>query len=113
MFKIVVIGIAVFLVSSSSMIIAAGDKGEKPVKIKRDITCFPLDTLVSGLKEQYGEEPMVMGLVNKEKGVGMGLYLNKETGTYTVIEFTRSAGCILSNGDSVSYRLPTHPGTPL
>lgn len=110
MFKIVGIGIVALLVSSSSAIIAAD---EKPVKIKREITCFPIDTLLSGLKDQYGEEPMVMGLVNKEKGVGMGLYLNKETGTYTVIEFTKGAGCILSTGDSISYRFPKQAGISL
>jgi DNA/RNA endonuclease YhcR with UshA esterase domain len=110
MFKFVVIGIASLLLVSSATIIAAD---EKPVKIKREIICYPLDSLIASLKKQYGEEPMVMGLVNKEKGIGMGLYINKETGTYTVIEFTKGAACILSTGENVGYRFPTHPGTSL
>jgi hypothetical protein len=110
MFKFVVIGIASLLLVSSATIIAAD---EKPVKIKREITCFPINSLIASLKDRYGEEPMVMGLVDKTRGIGTGLYINKETGTYTVIEFTRGAGCILSTGENVSYRFPTHPGTAL
>jgi len=110
MFKFIVIGIASLLLVSSATIIAAD---EKPVKIKRELTCYPLDALIASLKNKYGEEPMVMGLVDRVKGIGTGLYINKETGTYTVIEFAKGAACILSTGENVSYRLPTHPGTSL
>lgn len=86
---------------------------DNTVKITRDLMCFPIATLLTGLKDQYGEESIVMGIANKEKEIGTGLYVNPVTGSYTVIEFTRNAGCILSSGTNVGYRLPVYPGVHL
>lgn len=59
------------------------------------------------LKEKYGEEPMVMGVEGTMEDVGMGVYINRETGSYTVVEFDREAACVLSFGKNVRYRFPT------
>lgn len=80
---------------------------QKPVETTKKVVCFPLKVLMKDLKEKYGEEPMVMGVEGTMEDVGMGVYINKETGSYTVVEFDREAACVLSIGKNVRYRFPT------
>lgn len=84
----------------------AKEKSIQPVKTNKKIVCFPIDSLLDDLKNKYGEEPMVMGITENMDDVGMSLFINRDTGSYTVIEFDKEAGCIVSVGNNVRYRFP-------
>lgn len=79
---------------------------QKPVESTKKVVCFPLNVLLKDLKDKYGEEPMVMGITANMDDVGMGLYINRDTGSYTVVEFDKEAACVISVGKNVRYRFP-------
>jgi hypothetical protein len=89
-----------------SLVAHAAPKPPKAVKAEKAVVCFPIKTLLKDLYNKYGEEPMVVGVDGNMEEVGMALYVNRETGSYTVIEFDSEAGCILSVGRNVRYRFP-------
>ena len=98
MFKyLIALGLAVSLTASHA---------QKPVETNKKIVCFPVNVLLKDLKEKYGEEPMVIGVTSNMNEVAMGLYINKETGSYTVIELDAEAACVISVGKDVRYRFP-------
>ena len=78
----------------------------EPVKANKPVYCFPIKTLISNLKNSYGEEPMVMGKHSVMKDVGVSLYVNTQTGTFTMLEFDNEAGCVISSGTDLRYRFP-------
>lgn len=79
---------------------------QQPIKANKNVVCFPGTKLFDDLKDKYGEEPMVMGVEGTMKDVGMALFINKDTGSYTVVEFDSEAACIISIGKNVRYRFP-------
>lgn len=79
---------------------------QKPVESTKKVVCFPLNVLLKDLRDKYGEEPMVMGITANMDDVGMGLYINRDTGSYTVVEFDKEAACVISVGKNVRYRFP-------
>ena len=76
------------------------------VMVKTEIPCFPIKILLTSLKNKFGEEPMVMGESSLEEGVTTVVFVNQQTGTYTVVEMGEGIGCILSTGSKVKYRFP-------
>lgn len=76
------------------------------VKVDRGILCFPIKPLIKDLKEKYREEPMIIGKTTGVDGVVTAVYVNLETGSYTIIEMDDEAGCVISVGTKVHYRLP-------
>ena len=91
------VALALFISMSSH---AQGVKTEKP------IMCFPLKTLLKDLKNKYREEPMIVGKTSGVNKVVTAFYVNLETGSYTVIEMDDEAGCVISVGTEVHYRIP-------
>jgi hypothetical protein len=105
MFKILVAGI----VLTMSLVATA----DQPVVSSKKIVCFPLKQLIKDIKEKYGEEPMILGITEYTTDIGMGVYVNRETGSYTVIEFDNEAGCIISVGQKIRYRFPKNALSPI
>jgi hypothetical protein len=96
------VGLIAVLIACSSF----AQVPKKGVKVEKAVVCFPLKVLLDDLKIKYKEEPMIIGMTGTLEDVAMAVYINKETGSYTVIEFDEEAGCILSVGDRVRYRFP-------
>ena len=105
MFKILVAVIALTM-----SLLANADQ---PVISSKKIVCFPLKQLLKDIKQKYGEEPMILGLTEYTTDIGMGVYVNRETGSYTVIEFDDEAGCIISVGRNIKYRFPKNALSPI
>jgi hypothetical protein len=79
---------------------------DKPVKVDKEILCFPVKGLLKDLKDKYGEELMVIGKHSVMEDVVTAVYINRETGTYTIIEMDYEAACVISIGTDVHYRSP-------
>jgi hypothetical protein len=84
-----------------------------PVISDKKVACFPLKQLVSILLDRYGEEPMLFGVSERNEDIGVGVYINKQTGTYTIIEFNKDAACVLSVGQNIQYRYPQNTLAPI
>jgi len=95
-----------YLIALSLALTCAASYAQKPVETNKKIVCFPVNVLLKDLKDKHGEEPMVLGVTSNMKDVAIGVYINKETGSYTVIEFDSQAACVISVGTDVRYRFP-------
>jgi hypothetical protein len=95
-----------YLIALTLAVLCITASAQKPVESSKKVLCFPLNVMLKDLKDKYGEEPMVMGIEGTMADVGMGLYINKDTGSYTVIEFDKEAACVISVGKNVRYRFP-------
>ena len=98
--------LTLFLVSAIIACSSYAEVPKKGIKVEKTVTCFPLKTLLDNLKKKYQEEPMIFGMSGTIDDVVMGVYINRDTGSYTVIEFDEDVGCIVSVGDRVRYRFP-------
>lgn len=84
-----------------------------PIVSDKKVACFPIKQLVTILLDRYGEEPMLFGISERNDDIGVAVYINKETGTYTIIEFNKDAACILSVGKNIQYRYPQNTLAPI
>jgi hypothetical protein len=76
------------------------------VRADKQVLCFPIKTLLKDLRTKYKEEPMIVGKTSGVDKVVTAFYINLETGSYTVVEMDDEAGCVISIGTEVHYRLP-------
>lgn len=93
-----------FLLGVSLIVYA--QKAEKPVTTSKKIVCLSFKKAISDLKEKYGEEPIVMGTTTNMEDVKMAVFVNPDTGSFTVLEFDEEAACIISVGKDARYRTP-------
>lgn len=100
--------VLLFILLSSFSISVMADKDT--VLVPLEIPCFPIKTLLSSLKDKYGEEPMLIGESSQERGVTTAVFVSQEAGTYTIVEMGEGVGCVLSTGDKVKYRFPKSLG---
>lgn len=76
------------------------------VVAEKPIMCFDTKTFLKQIKEKYGEEPMIIGKTSGVSGVVTSVYINKETGSFTIAEIDKEAACVISVGTEVRYRYP-------
>jgi hypothetical protein len=94
-----------FLLGASLLALAQkAPKVETPVTTSKKIVCVSFKKAISDLKEKYGEEPIVMGTVTNMEDVKMAVFVNPETGSFTVLEFDDAAACVVSVGKDARFR---------
>jgi hypothetical protein len=74
--------------------------------ITTKVTCFKLEKLVDQLKDNYGEEPIFMGKSELENNTVTMMFVNQNTGSYTVVGMGKDVGCVLDTGNKMQYRMP-------
>lgn len=96
------------LLIALTLILAATNSSaaDKPVRAEKSIVCYPIKQFLKDIRTKYGEEAMIIGEEGTMEEVGMAVYINKENGSYTVIEFDKEAACVISVGKNVRYRFP-------
>ena len=95
-----------FIAATLALFVSGTSAKDKPIMVDKQVICFPIKNLLKDLKDKYGEEPMIFGQHSAMDDVVTAVYINKDTGTYTVIEMDDEAGCIVSLGTNVRYRFP-------
>ena len=76
------------------------------VVVTNDIHCFKKDVMINQLRSQFDEEPIVIGKSGIEKGATLVIYVNQQTGTYTVLTTGSGVACVLDAGNNIRYRMP-------
>jgi len=76
------------------------------VVVSNDIHCFKKEVIISQLRGQFAEEPIVVGRSGIEKGATLMIYVNQQTGTFTVLTVGSGVACVLDAGDNIRYRMP-------
>jgi hypothetical protein len=74
--------------------------------VTTDILCTKTPLALESLKQAYGEELIVLGDSTQEQGVKTGVFINLETGTYTILDFNKDVACVLAVGKNVTLRVP-------
>lgn len=72
----------------------------------KTLTCGPIKSIISGLmSDKYKETPIWMGKDSAESS-HYSLFVNEETGAWTLVQFSNELGCILGLGSSSKSILP-------
>jgi hypothetical protein len=76
------------------------------IVVKTEIHCFKLQTLTAELRDKYGEEPIFLGKSDIEGDSVTTVFVNQDTGSYTVVGIGNGVGCIYDVGADMRYRMP-------
>jgi hypothetical protein len=87
--------ISLFLISP----IAYSEEVYKPVD------CYPIKKLFDTIQEKYNEK-LYMILDTEDKNIKIALTLNQETKNWTLVEYSRTTGCIIGTGNSYKTKTP-------
>ena len=96
----------IVLLLASQLSYAKEKRKPDRVILTTEIHCFRLDTLLDQLRLNYGEEPMMMGKSDIDQDAVTMLFVNQESGSYTIVGLGKSIGCIYDTGKNVRYRMP-------
>jgi hypothetical protein len=94
-----------FILAFLLMIVSVAH-AEKMVEADKPILCFDTKSFLKQIKNKYGEEPMIIGKTAGVKDVATAFYINRDTGSFTVVEIDAEAACVISTGTEARYRLP-------
>jgi hypothetical protein len=76
------------------------------VVVSTEVHCFKKDILYRQLRDQFEEQPVFIGKSHLEEEVSTILYVNQQTGTYTLVQTGNGIACILDTGNNMRYRIP-------
>jgi len=79
---------------------------EDHVVVSTDVHCFKKDIIYKQLRDRFEEQPVFMGKSAIEEQVSTVLYVNQQTGTYTLLQVGSGVACVLDTGNNMRYRLP-------
>jgi hypothetical protein len=98
MFKYLILSVAMF----SCVSFAA------PTEQKKIVMCDSAKNILPQLESKYNEYPMFIGDVSLEesKTVFIGVTVNPETQTWTVILFDKYIACIIETGTGFKFKMP-------
>jgi len=77
--------------------IAHGEQVSKPVE------CFPVRKLFDMIQQKY-DEKLFMIFDLEDKDVKIALTLNSSTKSWTLVEYSRTIGCIIGTGESYKMK---------
>ena len=76
------------------------------IVITEEVHCFTPKVAFDQLKNKFGEEAIFIGKSSLENGVVVMVYVNQQTGTYTVLQAGQDIVCVLDTGKDMRYRMP-------
>ena len=76
------------------------------IVITTQIHCFKLEILLKQLRDNYGEEPIFIGSSSLDADATTMMFINQQTGSYTVVGMGKNIGCVFDTGNNVRYRMP-------
>lgn len=77
----------------------------EPVKVDKPVICDNVEIVVKYITGEFGEQPIWMG--SSPKGEQSALFVNTQTGTWSIISTTQTKACLLESG--VGFQLRTLP----
>lgn len=94
------------LVLLSLILPLAQAKERDHVVIPTEIHCFKAHLILDELKLKYGEEPIFMGKSELDQDSVTMMFVNQQTGSYTILGLGKDVGCIFDTGNNIRYRMP-------
>lgn len=79
------------------------------VEVEKSVICGPLKDFITGLSKDFKEYPVFLGADGKDDSK-YSLFVNKDTGSWTIIQFNKTIACLLgtgSKGQLISIDKPT------
>ena len=89
-----------YIITILSLCVMASTVNAEPVKLEKPVVCDVTAKLLSAIQHEYKERPIWVG--KGEEGSNYSLLTNKETGSWTVIQFNKTLACVLGSGDANS-----------
>lgn len=76
------------------------------IVLPMELHCFKADILIKQLRDGYGEDPIFVGKSELDGDAVTMMFVNQQTGSYTVVAMGKVIGCVLDTGNNVRYRMP-------
>ena len=76
------------------------------IVIPTEIHCFKAEVLIKELLDVYSEEPIIIGKSELDKDATTMVFVNQQTGSYTIVNTGKGIACVLDTGNTVKYRMP-------
>jgi hypothetical protein len=67
------------------------------MEASKPISCYTLD-YIKGEMEKAQESPIILSENSMTKSSAIAVFYNENTGTWTVVEFAKTFGCVLGFG---------------
>lgn len=72
--------------------------------ITKKLLCENTTTIITALASKYGEKPVFAGVgTEDDQGTNIVLVLNKDTGTWTLLQMRNDVACFLATGESAAF----------
>ena len=68
-------------------------------EVYKPVDCYPIKKLFDTIKEKY-DEKLYMILDTEDNNIKIALTINQETKNWTLVEYSRTIGCIIGTGNS-------------
>jgi len=98
MFKYLILTVAMFSCVSFA----------EPTEQKKTVICDSSKNILPHLESKYNEYPMFIGDIplKESKTAYIGVTVNSETQTWTVILFDKDVACIIETGTGFKFKMP-------
>lgn len=73
-------------------------QADEPVVIDKKVVCNWTKPLLENLAKKHGEEPVWLGQGNEQGRYT--LFVNPNTGAWTLVQFNREVACVIGAGES-------------
>jgi hypothetical protein len=88
------------------LICFAKGKEKDHIVLKTNIDCFKAPVLIAQLRDKFGEEPIFIGKSLMEEETATFMFVNQESGSYTIVTGNQDVMCVYDSGNQMRYRLP-------
>ena len=84
-------------------LLASTAYAQEPVKLEKTVVCAGTQQVLDNLTKKYGEVPLWGGhLANSN----IAVFVNPETKTWTVLQWTGTAACVIDTGTGYVLNWP-------
>ena len=72
-------------------------------EVYKPVDCYPIKKLFDTIQEKY-DEKLYMVFDTEDKNIKIALTINQETKNWTLVEYSRTTGCIIGTGRSFKIK---------
>jgi hypothetical protein len=110
--KLLAVFAAIFAINSPVFAQTAQEKQRDNV-YNKPVLCYPAVDLLAAIQENFKEETAFVVSHEYSAETLVAMFVNTETGTYTIIEFNSEMACVLASGAGFKLLPLKYPGIML
>lgn len=77
----------------------------EPVTVEKPVICDKTELVLKVLRERHGETPVWIGTGNEEPRSNYVLMINRDTASWTLLQYNPDVACVLGSGEGFRINL--------